>query len=51
VLGGALGQIDTVGAAAFVEACDRLARLHGERFEVPEALRELARTGGRYHPA
>lgn len=51
VLGGALGQIDTVGAAAFVEACDRLAHRHGERFEVPAALRELARQGGRYHPA
>ncbi len=51
VLGGALGQIDTVGPAAFVEACDRLARRHGERFEVPPALRELAASGGRYHPA
>jgi len=50
-LGGALGQIDTVGAATFVEACDRLARLHGERFEVPEALRHLAAEGQRYHPA
>ncbi len=51
VLGGALGQIDTVGAAAFVEACDRLASRHGERFEAPAALREMARAGGRYHPA
>ena len=51
VLGGALGQIDTVGAADFVAACDRLARQHGERFEVPQALRELAGQGGRYHPA
>ncbi|MGB6100202.1 MAG: FAD-dependent oxidoreductase [Comamonas sp.] len=51
VLGGALGQIDTVGAAAFVQACDRLARLHGPRFEVPEALRRMAAEGQRYHPA
>ncbi|MCK9512233.1 MAG: 3-hydroxyacyl-CoA dehydrogenase NAD-binding domain-containing protein [Pigmentiphaga sp.] len=50
VLGGVLGQIDTLGAEAFVEACDRLARRHGERFEVPVALREMARARGRYHP-
>jgi len=49
-LGGVLGQIDTMGAAAFVTACDRLARRHGVRFEVPEALRRLAAEGGRYHP-
>jgi 3-hydroxyacyl-CoA dehydrogenase/enoyl-CoA hydratase/3-hydroxybutyryl-CoA epimerase len=51
VLGGALGQIDTVGSKAFVDICDRLARRHGERFEVPAALRELAQSDGRYHPA
>ncbi|OGA58554.1 MAG: 3-hydroxyacyl-CoA dehydrogenase [Burkholderiales bacterium RIFCSPHIGHO2_01_FULL_64_960] len=50
-LGGVLGQIDTVGAAAFVEACDGLARRHGVRFEVPDALRRLAAEGGRYHLA
>jgi 3-hydroxyacyl-CoA dehydrogenase/enoyl-CoA hydratase/3-hydroxybutyryl-CoA epimerase len=50
VLGGVLGQIDTVGAAAFVAACDRMASRHGERFEVPQALRDMARAGGRYHP-
>lgn len=51
VLGGVLGHIDTVGAAAFVAACDRLAQRHGERFEVPPALRRMAQEGGRYHPA
>lgn len=51
VLGGALGQIDTVGAAEFVAACDRLASRHGARFEVPAALRKLAQEGGRYHLA
>lgn len=50
-LGGALGQIDTVGAASFVEACDRLASLHGKRFDVPAALRQLAAEGGRFHSA
>jgi 3-hydroxyacyl-CoA dehydrogenase/enoyl-CoA hydratase/3-hydroxybutyryl-CoA epimerase len=48
VLGGVLGQIDTVGPARFVEACDAMARRHGERFEVPPALRELAARGGFY---
>ncbi|MNL26542.1 Fatty acid oxidation complex subunit alpha [compost metagenome] len=47
-LGGAVSHIDTVGAARFVEECDHLARRHGERFEVPSALRELAAAGGRY---
>jgi 3-hydroxyacyl-CoA dehydrogenase/enoyl-CoA hydratase/3-hydroxybutyryl-CoA epimerase len=50
VLGGALGYIDTVGVPAFVAACDQLARLHGQRFEVPVALREMAASGGRYYP-
>ena len=51
VLGGGLGQMYTVGVALFVQACDALARRHGERFEVPAALRKLAQEGGRYHPA
>jgi len=51
VHGGVLGQIDTVGAARFVEACDAMARRHGERFEVPADLRERAAKGERYHAA
>lgn len=50
VLGGAISHIDMVGAARFVEACDRLARRHGQRFEAPQALRDMAASGGRYHP-
>lgn len=48
VLGGALGLIDTVGAARFVRECDALAAAHGARFAVPEALRALAAQGGAY---
>jgi 3-hydroxyacyl-CoA dehydrogenase/enoyl-CoA hydratase/3-hydroxybutyryl-CoA epimerase len=48
VLGGVLGQIDTVGPARFVQVCDALARRHGARFDVPAALRDLAASGGRY---
>jgi 3-hydroxyacyl-CoA dehydrogenase / enoyl-CoA hydratase / 3-hydroxybutyryl-CoA epimerase len=48
VLGGVLGQIDTVGPARFVTACDAMASRHGDRFAVPAALRELAASGGHY---
>lgn len=48
VLGGVLGQIDTVGPARFVAACDAMASRHGDRFAVPTALRELAASGGNY---
>jgi 3-hydroxyacyl-CoA dehydrogenase/enoyl-CoA hydratase/3-hydroxybutyryl-CoA epimerase len=47
-LGGAISYIDTVGAATFVAECDQLARRHGERFEVPQALRDMAARGERY---
>jgi len=50
VLGGAISHIDTVGAARFVEECEVLAKAHSQRFEVPDALREMATRGGRYHP-
>jgi 3-hydroxyacyl-CoA dehydrogenase / enoyl-CoA hydratase / 3-hydroxybutyryl-CoA epimerase len=50
-LGGAISYIDTVGAARFIEECDALAKAHGERFEVPAALRDMAAAGLRYHTA
>ena len=50
-LGGAISQIDTVGAPEFVAACDALAQKHGARYEVPTALRDMASSGGRYHAA
>lgn len=49
VLGGAISYIDMVGAAPFVAECDRMARSYGPRFEVPQALRDMAAGGGRYH--
>ena len=49
VLGGAISYIDMIGAARFVEECDALAALHGERFAVPSSLREMAATHQRYH--
>ena len=47
--GGTLSFIDTVGIRPFVEQCDRLAELYGERFEVPPALRERAAAGRSFH--
>ncbi|PKO66176.1 MAG: 3-hydroxyacyl-CoA dehydrogenase [Betaproteobacteria bacterium HGW-Betaproteobacteria-16] len=50
VFGGAISLIDMVGAARFVEECDYLARRHGQRFEAPQALRDMAAANGRYNP-
>jgi 3-hydroxyacyl-CoA dehydrogenase/enoyl-CoA hydratase/3-hydroxybutyryl-CoA epimerase len=50
VLGGAISHIDMVGAARFVEECDRMAKRYGQRFEAPQALRDMAAANGRYHP-
>ncbi len=49
VLGGAISYIDMVGAAPFVAECDRMARSYGPRFEVPQALRDMAAAGGRFN--
>jgi 3-hydroxyacyl-CoA dehydrogenase/enoyl-CoA hydratase/3-hydroxybutyryl-CoA epimerase len=43
--GGPLSLIDTVGAAAFVETCDRLAAAYGPRFAPPKLLRDMAARG------
>ncbi|MEM7728853.1 MAG: 3-hydroxyacyl-CoA dehydrogenase NAD-binding domain-containing protein [Pseudomonadota bacterium] len=40
--GGPLSLIDSVGVGAFVEACDGLAAMHGDRFSPPDLLRRLA---------
>jgi 3-hydroxyacyl-CoA dehydrogenase/enoyl-CoA hydratase/3-hydroxybutyryl-CoA epimerase len=48
-LGGAISYIDMLGAAPFVQECDRMAKTYGERFEVPAALRAMAASGARYH--
>ncbi len=46
--GGVLQFINHVGPAAFVERADELADRYGERFRVPESLRERAQRGERY---
>ncbi len=47
--GGALSLIDMIGAAKFVEQCDRFAREFGSRFAAPERLRQMAASGERYY--
>lgn len=45
--GGPLSYIETVGLPAFVAQCDAL----GERFRIPDALRDRAASGRLFHPA
>ncbi len=47
--GGPLSLIDTVGAAAFVATCERLAAAYGPRFAPPKLLRDMAARGGRFY--
>jgi 3-hydroxyacyl-CoA dehydrogenase/enoyl-CoA hydratase/3-hydroxybutyryl-CoA epimerase len=47
--GGPLSLIDTVGAEAFADQCDRLAERFGDRFEVPQIIRDMAKTGGSFY--
>ncbi len=49
--GGVLSLIDTVGARAFVEECDRLAQQYGPRFTPPKMLRDMAERGETFHKA
>ncbi|MEO0365842.1 MAG: 3-hydroxyacyl-CoA dehydrogenase NAD-binding domain-containing protein [Pseudomonadota bacterium] len=43
--GGTLSLIETVGLQAFVDECDRMASAYGERFAVPDSLRQQAKEG------
>jgi 3-hydroxyacyl-CoA dehydrogenase/enoyl-CoA hydratase/3-hydroxybutyryl-CoA epimerase len=47
--GGPMSLIDSVGVAAFVETCDRLARTYGRRFEPPALLRDMAAKGETFY--
>jgi 3-hydroxyacyl-CoA dehydrogenase/enoyl-CoA hydratase/3-hydroxybutyryl-CoA epimerase len=49
--GGPLSLIDTVGVAAFVAECDRLAQRYGERFAPSKQLREMAKSGASFYAA
>lgn len=47
--GGTLSYIETVGMAEFVATADKLAAEYGERFAVPESLRNLATENGSFY--
>lgn len=47
--GGPLSLIDTVGAAKFAAECDTLAAAHGDRFAVPQIIRDMAAHGGSFY--
>jgi 3-hydroxyacyl-CoA dehydrogenase/enoyl-CoA hydratase/3-hydroxybutyryl-CoA epimerase len=47
--GGPLSLIDTIGAGAFVAACDRLAAAYGPRFSPPKLLRDMAAKGESFY--
>ena len=48
--GGPLTMIDTIGLPEFVSRCDQLVADHGDRFEPPQLLRELAQQGRKLRP-
>lgn len=48
--GGPLSEIDTAGAAAFVQSCERLAASHGPRFAAPALLKTMAASGQAFYP-
>jgi len=47
--GGTISFIETVGLGQFVSEADRLAASYGERFAVPESLREMAAKGETFY--
>jgi len=47
--GGTLSFIDTVGAAAFIAECDRLAKAYGPRFAPSDWLRKRAASGQKFY--
>ena len=47
--GGTISFIETEGLASFVAEADRLAGAYGERFAVPDSLREMAKNGETFY--
>lgn len=48
--GGTLSLIDTVGIQTFVEECERMANLYGDRFMPSDWLRERAKRNEAFYP-
>jgi 3-hydroxyacyl-CoA dehydrogenase/enoyl-CoA hydratase/3-hydroxybutyryl-CoA epimerase len=49
--GGTLSFIEAVSLKGFVDECDRLAGLYGDRFRPSKGLRDKATTGQKFYPA
>jgi 3-hydroxyacyl-CoA dehydrogenase/enoyl-CoA hydratase/3-hydroxybutyryl-CoA epimerase len=47
--GGTISFIETEGLANFVAEADRLAKTYGERFSVPDSLRQMAKNGETFY--
>jgi 3-hydroxyacyl-CoA dehydrogenase/enoyl-CoA hydratase/3-hydroxybutyryl-CoA epimerase len=47
--GGTISFIETEGLEHFVEEADRLAKIYGERFSVPQSLRTMAEKGETFY--
>jgi 3-hydroxyacyl-CoA dehydrogenase/enoyl-CoA hydratase/3-hydroxybutyryl-CoA epimerase len=48
-LGGVLGQIDTLGADRMLGLCDLMADRLPQRYAAPDILREMAKSGRKFH--
>ncbi|HML07805.1 MAG TPA: 3-hydroxyacyl-CoA dehydrogenase NAD-binding domain-containing protein [Xanthobacteraceae bacterium] len=47
--GGTISYIDGMGAKAFVDMCNGLAKRYGSRFKPPKLLRDMAKTGETFY--
>ncbi|HXX03526.1 MAG TPA: FAD-dependent oxidoreductase [Xanthobacteraceae bacterium] len=47
--GGTISYIDGMGAKAFVDLCNRLAKKYGDRFKPGKLLRDMAKTGDSFY--
>lgn len=48
--GGPFSHMDFIGLNSFIHEADRLADTYGERFRVPDQLRNIAKEGKSYYP-
>ncbi len=49
--GGPFSHMDFIGLDTFIKEADRLAETYGERFSVPDQVRDMAKSGKTYYPA
>jgi len=49
--GGVISMVDGVGTATFLKECQALAKKHGDRFEPPKLLKDMAKSGASFYPS